>query len=218
VNRMTNEITKTLQELRVNYKNSSLEISDCAQNPIDQFKKWLQEAIDSSCDEPNAFTLSTVSQDQPRSRVVLLKGIQDGKFVFYTNFESHKGHELDQNKKIAMNFLWLPLERQVRIEGVVSKAPTELSDSYFKSRPFGSQVGAIASPQSQVIGSREELEKRVKDIEAQGVEELTRPPHWGGYLIEPRYFEFWQGRTNRLHDRISFELTSNGWELQRLAP
>lgn len=215
---MTNEITKTLQDLRVNYKNSSLEITDCSENPLAQFQKWLNEAIDSRCDEPNAFILSTVSNDQPRSRVVLLKGILGEKFVFYTNFESNKGVELDHNKKVAMNFLWLPLERQVRVEGIVTKASEEVSDAYFKSRPLGSQIGAIASPQSRVIGSREELEKRVQKILADGSEALVRPPNWGGYLIEPKYFEFWQGRPNRLHDRISFELTQSGWRVQRLAP
>lgn len=215
---MTNDITKTLQELRVNYKNSTLDVRDCEQNPVLQFQKWLNEAIHSRCDEPNAFTLSTVAGDQPRSRVVLLKGILEEKFIFYTNFESHKGSELAHNKKVAMNFLWLPLERQVRIEGTVAKASDEISDSYFKSRPLGSQVGAIASPQSQVISSREELEKRVKEVEEKGVESLKRPANWGGYLITPHYFEFWQGRSSRLHDRISFKLGPEGWMTQRLAP
>lgn len=215
---MTSDLTKTLEELRVNYKNSELEIHDLAINPVDQFKKWLSEAISARCDEPNAFTLSTVEGDQPRSRVVLLKGILNGSFVFYTNFESDKGRELQTNPKVAMNFLWLPLERQVRIEGVVKKAPDEVSDEYFKSRPLGSQIGAIASPQSQVIESRELLEKRVREIESRPFEKIQRPSNWGGYIIEPHYFEFWQGRSNRLHDRISYELTQENWCLQRLAP
>jgi pyridoxamine 5'-phosphate oxidase len=215
---MTSEINKKLQDLRVNYKNSSLEISDCEKSPINQFKKWLNDAITSQCDEPNAFTLSTVAGDQPRSRVVLLKGIEEDNFLFYTNFESDKGRELDHNKKVAMNFLWLPLERQVRIEGRVLRAPSEISDAYFESRPLGSQISAIASPQSRVLGSREELEKRVSEIEAKKSELLKRPENWGGYLIKPSYFEFWQGRANRLHDRIRFELTPEGWRAQRLAP
>ena len=215
---MPRDITKTLEELRVNYKNCPLEISDLSQDPVEQFQKWLSEAISAECAEPNAFTLSTVEGDQPRSRVVLLKGLLDGKLVFYTNFESDKGQELQKNPKVALNFLWLPLERQVRIEGVVKKAPDSLSDEYFKSRPIGSQIGAIASPQSRVIESRESLERRVREIEADSKAELKRPAHWGGYLVEPRYIEFWQGRSNRLHDRIFFELTAEGWKPQRLAP
>lgn len=214
---MKNDLTKTLEDLRVNYKNSSLDIADCESDPVLQFQRWLKDAIDAQCDEPNAFTLSTVSGDQPRSRVVLLKGIAVEGFLFYTNFESAKGHEMQENQKVAMNFLWLPLERQVRIEGTVSKVSPEVSDRYFQSRPRGSQIGAIASPQSQIIPSREVIEARVREIEAKS-RDLKRPAHWGGYAVTPRYVEFWQGRSNRLHDRIRYQLTDSRWELQRLAP
>ena len=213
-------VNETLENLRVRYLSASLDSSDCDQNPSHQFTNWLDQALKSRCDEPNAFVLSTVIKDQPRGRVVLLKGILDGKFVFYTNYNSAKGDELEVNKRASMTFLWLPLQRQVRIEGIITKISEAESDKYFHKRPRGSQLGAIASPQSQKVGSRQELESIFKKFEAkfQGEEILPRPSNWGGYGLEPTYFEFWQGRDNRMHDRICYEKKVHGWELSRLAP
>lgn len=213
-------INQTLENLRVSYRRESLDINDCRPNPLDQFDYWLKEAISGECDEPNAFTLSTCVQDRPRGRVVLLKGLHEGKFVFYTNYKSDKGHELEKNPHAAMTFLWLPLQRQVRVEGVVTKVDTNLSDEYFSKRPRGSQLGAIASPQSQKVVSREVLEKLFQDAEDKfkHTEALERPSHWGGYALEPEYIEFWQGRDNRMHDRLAYQKSGEIWTLDRLAP
>lgn len=217
---MSNSVTDTLQNLRMKYSLSSLDMSDCSGDPSEQMARWLQEAISSECDEPNAFVLSTCSDGKPRSRVVLLKGLENGKLYFYTNYKSSKGAEIEDNANVAMNFLWLPLQRQVRIEGTITKASAAESDEYFKKRPRGSQLGAIASPQSSRVSSRSELEKWFTSTaeKFQGIEILPRPAHWGGYTITPRYFEFWQGRDNRMHDRISYELQDGRWERFRLAP
>ncbi len=217
---MHEKLTETLQNLRVKYQLAKLDIADCDADPLEQFDRWIEEAIGAHCDEPNAFVLSTVSQNKPRARVVLLKGVQEGKFLFYTNYQSDKGQELEHNPNVSMNFLWLPLQRQVRIEGTLKKADPKTSDDYFHKRPRGSQLGAMASPQSKRLSSREELEKLFQDIEAkfEKVEVLPRPTHWGGYEITPTYFEFWQGRNNRMHDRIGYELTTTGWTKFRLAP
>lgn len=217
---MDNKINETLQNLRVSYKQAKLDITDCHTDPLEQFDLWLEHAIASHCDEPNAFVLSSVHNNQPRARVVLLKGIQDGKLVFYTNYKSAKGQELAHNQQVAMTFFWAPLQRQVRIEGVISKVSAELSDAYFHKRPRGSQLGAMASPQSQKVSSRDELEKIFKSVEEKykDVTLLPRPEHWGGYAISASYFEFWQGRDNRMHDRIAYEPQKSGWEKSRLAP
>jgi pyridoxamine 5'-phosphate oxidase len=214
-------LNETLENLRVSYQMAKLDIEDCHANPELQFDFWLENAIGSKCDEPNAFTLSTITQDlKPRARVVLLKGIHRGQFVFYTNFESAKGHEVLAHSRVAMTFLWLPLQRQVRIEGVISKIDEKLSDEYFHKRPRGSQLGAIASPQSQKIPNRATLEKLFKDVEERfkETEILPRPKSWGGYGIVPDYYEFWQGRNNRMHDRISYTKGEEGWSKFRLAP
>ena len=213
-------INETLESLRVSYRIASLDIEDCDLNPEKQLNEWLDEALKSKCDEVNAFTLSTVSQNRPRARVVLLKGIHKGQLVFYTNYDSDKGHELEQNPNVAMTFLWLPLQRQVRIEGIVKKVEPHLSDEYFVKRPRGSQLGAIASPQSKKVASRSDLEKMFQETDQRNanVEVLKRPETWGGYGITPTYFEFWQGRDNRMHDRIVYEKSNSGWSLGRLAP
>lgn len=217
---MSNDVTETLQNLRRRYSHSSLDISDCAKDPSEQMSLWMQEAISSQCDEPNAFTLSTCKDGKPRARVVLLKGLKNGKLFFYTNYQSAKGAELSANDSVAMTFLWLPLQRQVRIEGKIHFSGSSDSDEYFKKRPRGSQLGAIASPQSSKVSSRAELEKLFKIAEEKfkGQEVLPRPEHWGGYMVTPEYFEFWQGRDNRMHDRISYELKGNDWSMFRLAP
>jgi pyridoxamine 5'-phosphate oxidase len=209
-----------LENLRVSYQANSLDVVDCDVNPEKQFEKWFAEVLSSQCDEPNAFTLSTVSKGQPRGRVVLLKGIEEGSFLFYTNYKSSKGNEIRENDKVSMTFLWLPLQRQVRIEGVISKVTADKSDDYFQKRPRGSQIGAIASPQSGVVSSRSELEKMFEETEKkfENQQVLPRPDHWGGYAIKPTYFEFWQGRKNRLHDRIAYLKQASTWVRQRLAP
>lgn len=214
------DINETLENLRVSYQASSLDIQDCHEDPITQFDLWLEHAIETKCDEPNAFVLSTAKNNQPRARVLLLKGIHENQLIFYTNYKSSKGSEIELNDKVAMTFLWLPLQRQVRIEGTVTKVSDHLSDEYFHKRPRGSQLGAIASPQSAKVPSRAALEKLFHDAELKfnGVETLPRPAHWGGYGVTPTYFEFWQGRNNRMHDRICYEIKNSAWEKFRLAP
>lgn len=214
------DINQTLENLRVSYRLEALDISDCRPDPLAQFDYWLKEAINGQCDEPNAFTLSTVSYNKPRGRVLLLKGLYEGKFVFYTNYSSAKGHEMETNPHVAMTFLWLPLQRQVRIEGTVTKVDPVLSDDYFSKRPRGSQLGAIASPQSQKVSSRQVLEKMFSEVQSKygDNQPLKRPASWGGYALNPEYIEFWQGRDNRMHDRIAYEKENGLWTLSRLAP
>lgn len=215
------DINETLKNLRVNYQLESLDVKDCHKNPIYQFDKWFREATTAKCDEPNAFVLSTLSQSGwPRSRVLLLKGIHEERFIFYTNYKSSKGEEVIHHNKVSMNFLWLPLQRQVRIEGLISKVSEEMSDDYFKVRPRGSQIGAVASPQSQKVSSREALEQMFQEAEQrfENVENIPRPKNWGGYEVTPVSFEFWQGRSNRMHDRICYEISNGNWEIQRIAP
>lgn len=214
-------LNETLENLRVSYQASRLDLEDCRPDPMLQFDKWLEQAISAKCDEPNAFILSTAKGDRPRARVLLLKGVHENDLVFYTNYQSAKGHELESNQRVAMTFLWLPLQRQVRIEGLVTKTTPEASDEYFHKRPRGSQIGAIASPQSQRMKDREFLEKLFQDTESRfrNVEVLPRPIDWGGYKVTPTYFEFWQGRANRLHDRICYEKRKDtSWDIYRLAP
>jgi pyridoxamine 5'-phosphate oxidase len=211
-----------LADLRKTYAQRTLSEADVLPNAIPQFRVWLDEALQAQLDEPTAMTVSTVSAEgQPSARVVLLKGLpDDAGFLFYTNYESRKGQELAVRPLAALTFFWPGLERQVRVEGRIEKAPEALSTEYFQSRPRGSQIGAWASPQSQVIGSREELESREKELEADftGQNPLPRPSHWGGYVLRPHRIEFWQGRPSRLHDRIVYELAGDAWRLSRLAP
>ena len=214
------DINETLENLRVRYLTKSLDISDCDKDPLKQFKVWLDETLNIKCAEPNAFTLSTIHKDQPRARVVLLKGLNEERFIFYTNYQSAKGVEIQASQKAAMTFLWLPLQRQVRVEGTITKISASESDEYFHKRPRGSQIGAIASPQSQKLKNRQELEDLFHKAEEEfkDMKLLPRPSHWGGYALDPQYIEFWQGRDNRLHDRIAYEKKGQSWELSRLAP
>jgi pyridoxamine 5'-phosphate oxidase len=190
-------------------------------NPVLQFQAWLQDAAAAQILEPNAMTLATVTAEgKPSARIVLLKDFDDRGFVFYTNFQSRKGQELTQKPAAALVFWWDKLERQVRIEGSITRVSETEADEYFKSRPKGSQLGAWVSEQSQVIQGREELERRLKALE-QKYENLPipRPAHWGGYRLEPISFEFWQGRANRLHDRLCYrQNNSRGWIMERLSP
>lgn len=209
-----------LQRLREDYSKHSLDETDVSADPIEQFELWMKEAMKAEVPEPNAMTLSTVDiNNKPHSRVVLLKGIENDEFVFYTNQQSDKGEEIEQNSNVALCFLWLELERQVRIEGTAEKLSQEESEEYFKIRPYKSQIGALASNQSSVVPNREFLEKRFEELEGKYSEgNVPKPESWGGYRIKPDMLEFWQGRRSRLHDRIKFERIGNKWDIKRLSP
>lgn len=215
------ELTKeNLQNLRQDYRSASLSKNDVEKNPILQFKKWFADAVNAQLYEPNVMTLATAdSNGKPSARIVLLKGFDQDGFVFFTNYESKKGRELLENPNAALVFFWAELERQVRIDGIVSKVNEQVSADYFHSRPKGSQIGAMASPQSIVIADRSILEKKVEELNVEFAEkEIPKPASWGGYLLQPTLIEFWQGRSSRLHDRIVYELVDGSWEINRLAP
>lgn len=209
-----------IAKIRTDYSQKTLDITDVLADPIEQFKVWLQESIDSAINEPTAMVLSTAVNNIPSSRVVLLKDIKEGGFVFFTNYSSHKGNEMAQNQHVALNFFWPELERQVRIVGKVKKSSEALSEEYFNSRPANSRVGAWSSPQSSIIPNRAWLEDKEKELTLKFKDqEIPRPAHWGGYVVKPTLIEFWQGRPSRLHDRIQYSLDSNkGWLINRLAP
>ena len=211
-----------LGQLRKSYDKSSLDLSDVGDDPIGFFKKWFDEASNhSEIEEANAMSLATLGIDDfPKSRVVLLKAFTDKGFVFYTNYQSEKGLAIAHHPKVGLSFFWPPLERQVIIKGLIQKTPSDLSDEYFNSRPKGSQLGAIVSDQSNVISDRTIIEAKLNALEIQYKnEEIPRPDNWGGYLVIPKSIEFWQGRPNRLHDRIRCHLSQTGlWDLERLAP
>lgn len=210
-----------IASIRRDYQLRSLSENDVASHPIKQFSIWWDEAIASEIDEVNAMTLSTVRADgSPSSRIVLLKGYDENGFVFYTNYESNKGQQITHNPSVALLFFWKELERQVRIQGTCQRVTAEESDVYFHSRPVGSQLGAWASPQSQRIAGRELLESRAAELKIQYQDiAIPRPPHWGGFRIVPSEVEFWQGRSNRLHDRIVYaNHAADAWKIERLAP
>jgi pyridoxamine 5'-phosphate oxidase len=211
----------SLAELRKNYSLGSLDVADINRNPFRQFDTWFQQAVDAKLPEPNTMTLATVdSRGRPSARIVLIKGVDERGFVFFTNYESRKGRELAANPYASLLFYWIELERQVRIEGSIVKTSAEESDTYFASRPLGSRIGAWASDQSQVIESRSQLEAREREISLQYGEHPPRPPHWGGYRLVPEAIEFWQGRPSRLHDRLRYTRSSDSsdWQVARLAP
>ncbi len=210
----------SIADIRKDYQLKSLAESEVAKNPFDQFSIWWEEAVQSSIVEVNAMALTTVSPEgRPSSRIVLLKGYNEEGFVFFTNYTSDKGKQIEQNQYVSLLFFWKELERQVRIEGTASKVAAEESDAYFESRPVGSRLGAWASPQSQKIADREILDKELEKVTAQFSEQqIPRPPHWGGYRIKPTRIEFWQGRSSRLHDRILYEQVDEQWQIGRLAP
>jgi pyridoxamine 5'-phosphate oxidase len=211
---------KGMADIRRDYGDLHLDEHSINADPIVQFKLWFEEILDKEQSDPTAMVLSTVDeQGYPDSRVVLLKGVEDGGFVFYTNYQSAKGIQLQTNPHAALNFYWPQMARQVRIRGLVEKISSELSDSYFSSRPKHSQLGAIASPQSRKISDRAFLEQALNQlIEEHGQELVVRPEHWGGYQLIPDTIEYWQGRDNRMHDRIAYCRQGNTWSHQRLAP
>ena len=210
-----------IASIRKNYSQQTLSEDLVNPDPVIQFEKWWQEAVASGIDEVNAMTLATASSDGlPSARIVLLKGFSPDGFVFYTNYDSYKGKQLEENPRACLVFFWKELERQVRIVGIVQKVSVELSDEYFHSRPIGSQLGASISPQSTVIESREWLESKYKETEQKVAgKTIQRPANWGGYAVKPVLVEFWQGRPSRLHDRLEYSLQENGkWKIERLAP
>lgn len=215
-----NKKTTNISDLRQEYNLGELHQESSPDDPFKQFGKWFDEAVAGDIYEPNAMVLSTVDEKQPRSRVVLLKGLSTEGFDFYTNYNSHKGNEIAANNTVSLLFYWDRLQRQVRIEGKVVKLPPQVSDEYFSSRPRGSQLGAWVSDQSEVIDNKKVLEDKQLLLTNKFGEELPipRPEHWGGYRVIPERIEFWQGRPSRLHDRILYTLEGNQWSISRLSP
>lgn len=209
-----------LRALRTEYGTTPLDIDDVDTDPIIQFGRWMADAVTAGIDEPNAMVLSTADrQGRPSGRAVLLKGMDSRGFVFYTNYGSRKVDDLDVNPQASLCFVWLPLHRQVRIEGGAERVSVEESDAYFATRPREARLGAHASPQSRVIPDREWLDRSFTEVASRFAEtEPTRPPDWGGYRVRPTSVEFWQGRLNRLHDRIRYRRSDAGWSIDRLAP
>lgn len=213
---------KDIAEIREDYSLGILSEHDVAVNPLEQFELWFEQALQSEVIEPNAMVLSTINADSfPSSRVVLLKDIQENGLRFFTNYNSQKGRDVTRVNKVSLLFFWAELQRQVRIEGIIEKVPTEVSDAYFASRPRGSQIGAWSSPQSEIITNRLFLDNEVSSYESQfeNREQVHRPDFWGGYLVKPVRWEFWQGRSSRLHDRIRYtQSDTKSWKIHRLAP
>ncbi len=214
------DIKNFVTTIRRDYSQKLLDETSALENPFEQFEIWLSEAIAANVFEPNAMVLSTATgQGKPTSRVVLLRGFDAESFTFFTNYDSRKAGEIEENPQVSLLFFWGEIERQVRIEGIALKAASEISDSYFATRPRESQIGAWISPQSEVIENRGILEKKyaeaAKEWEGKAIQ---RPSNWGGFVVKPEVFEFWQGRESRLHDRLVYTKAGTGWEIKRLAP
>ena len=208
-----------IADLRQEYKRAGLAEADAHADPLQQFERWFKDALASEVPLANAMTLATVSAEgTPDARVVLLKGLEGGAFVFYTNYESRKGRQLAARAEACLVFLWVPLERQIKILGRVEKVPAAESDEYFLSRPLGARLSAHASAQSTVVADRNQLENALREQTAKHGENPPRPPHWGGYRVVPSQIEFWQGRENRLHDRLLYTRVGDAWRIERLAP
>ena len=213
------EVRKNVESVRREFNFGSLDLSDVPSDPIEIMEQWLADAIAKQEKDPNAFVLSTVKDGMPDSRVVLLRDFTENGLTFFTNYQSKKGNDLLGNQLVAVNFYWIDLDRQVRIQGKVTKVDAKVSDEYFNSRPRSSQIGAWASNQSTVIASRGTIEERVAELEKKYEgQDVPRPEHWGGYLITPINYEFWQGRASRLHDRLAFHFENGAWTANRLAP
>jgi pyridoxamine 5'-phosphate oxidase len=211
--------TQWFESLRVSYEQGELNESEVSHNPLDQFNKWLQEAIKNQVPEPNAMVLATVNKDgQPGARNVLLKSADENGFIFFSNKNSDKASDLKQNPNCTLLFSWLSQHRQVIVKGKAEEISKDESNTYFQTRPYGSRISAWVSNQSQVIKNRAELEKRVKEFMDKYPENVPMPDHWGGYLVKPESIEFWQGRPSRLHDRIRFTKKSNAWTIERISP
>ncbi|HHT33739.1 MAG: pyridoxamine 5'-phosphate oxidase [Proteiniphilum sp.] len=211
---------KKLHKMRREYDSGALQEQEMAADPMEMFARWLEEAIAAGIDEPNAMTLATATPEgKPSARVVLLKEMTRNGFTFFTNYRSRKGEELRLNPYAALVFDWHEMARQVRIEGAVEQLPPDESDAYYLSRPENARIGAWTSPQSRVVADRGELDALQREVEQRFAQEpLPRPDHWGGYLVRPERIEFWQGRPNRMHDRLVYEKNEEEWSLQRLAP
>ncbi|MFZ4860596.1 pyridoxamine 5'-phosphate oxidase [Sphingobacterium sp. Mn56C] len=212
---------KDIAAIREDYAKGTLLESDVDKNPFHQFKSWFDQAIDAAVVEPNAMVLATVDADGfPSSRIVLLKDIKATGFSFFTNYESKKAMDMAYSAQVSLLFFWPELQRQVRVLGTIEKLPAEDSDAYYASRPKGSRIGAWASPQSQFIPNRNFIEERFDYYAKQYAEQedIPRPLHWGGYIVKPIYFEFWQGRSSRMHDRLVYVWEQGDWQLNRLAP
>lgn len=208
-----------IADLRQEYMRAGLSEADAQRDPIRQFELWFKDALDAGLPLPNAMTLATVdAAGGPAARIVLLKGVEDGAFIFYTSYASRKARELEARGAACLVFLWSPLERQVRIEGAVARVPAGDSDRYYASRPLGARLSAWASEQSEPVPSRAFLEDRLQEMKRRFADAPPRPPHWGGYRVVPQAIEFWQGRADRLHDRLLYRKEPAGWALERLAP
>lgn len=216
-----NNLNSVIKNLRIDFGSLELDKKKVDKNPIVQFFHWMENALEAKVYEPNAMTLATADKKgQPDARIVLLRGVDKNGFSFFTNYKSTKGKEILENRKVCLNFYWAELARQVRIKGAVEKLGAKASDDYFQSRPRESQISAWASNQSEWIENRDELNKKFRVLEKKFAgKKVPRPPHWGGYLVKPNSIEFWQGRSNRLHDRILFEKNRTGkWKLSRISP